>query len=46
MSSGSFQEFKDALTTDPRLNVKVLRQTEYYAEQSTAVTDSSPHSAC
>jgi putative ABC transport system permease protein len=26
------------LTTDPRLNVKVLRQTEYYAEQSTAVT--------
>jgi putative ABC transport system permease protein len=37
-SPESFQEFKDALTTDPRLNVKVLRQTEYYAEQSTAVT--------
>jgi putative ABC transport system permease protein len=37
-SPGAFQEFKDALTTDPRLNVKVLRQTEYYAEQSTAVT--------
>lgn len=31
-------QFKDALTTDPRLNVKVMRQTDYYAEQSTAVT--------
>ena len=38
VSPGAFQEFKDALTTDPRLNVKVLRQSEYYAEQSTAVT--------
>ena len=37
-SPSAFQEFKDALTTDPRLNVKVLRQTEFYAEQSTAVT--------
>jgi len=37
-SPTSFQQFKDALTTDPRLNVKVLRQTDYYAEQSTAVT--------
>src|SRR5262245_54262665 len=35
-SPGSFQQFKDALTTDPRLNVKVLRQTDYYTEQSTA----------
>jgi putative ABC transport system permease protein len=34
-----FQEFKDRLTTDPRLNVKVLRQPEYYAEQSTMVTN-------
>ena len=34
----AFQEFKDGLTTDPRLNVKVLRQAEYYAQQSTAVT--------
>jgi putative ABC transport system permease protein len=33
-----FQEFKDRLTTDPRLNVKVERQTDYYAEQSTAIT--------
>lgn len=37
-SPSAFQQFKDALTTDPRLSVKVLRQTEYYAEQSTAVT--------
>lgn len=37
-SPAAFQQFKDALTTDPRLNVKVLRQTDYYAEQSTAVT--------
>jgi len=37
-SPEAFQQFKDALTTDPRLNVKVLRQQDYYAEQSTAVT--------
>ena len=37
-SSDAFNKFKDTLTTDPRLNVKVLRQTEYYADQSTAVT--------
>jgi putative ABC transport system permease protein len=37
-SPAAFQQFKDALTSDPRLNVKVLRQTDYYAEQSTAVT--------
>lgn len=34
----AFQEFKDALTTDPRLEVKVLRQSEFYEEQSTMVT--------
>lgn len=33
-SAGNFQQFKDALTSDPRLNVKVQRETEYYAEQS------------
>jgi putative ABC transport system permease protein len=38
ISPGTFQEFKDALTSDPRLTVKVLRLNEYYAEQSTAVT--------
>jgi putative ABC transport system permease protein len=37
-SPAKFQAFKNALTTDPRLNVKVLRQSEWYAEQSTAVT--------
>jgi len=37
LSPGAFLEFKDSLTTDPRLTVKVLRQSEYYAEQSTAV---------
>jgi putative ABC transport system permease protein len=33
-SPGNFQTFKDALTADPRVNVKVVRETEYYAEQS------------
>ena len=33
-SPGAFDRFKDALTTDPRLNVKVVREIDYYAEQS------------
>ena len=37
-SPAAFQKFKDALTSDPRLNVQVQRQTEYYQQQSTAVT--------
>lgn len=37
-SAGSFQEFKDALTTNPQLSVKVLRQSDHYAEQSEAMT--------
>lgn len=37
-SAGSFQEFKDALTANPQLGVKVLRQSDHYAEQSEAVT--------
>jgi putative ABC transport system permease protein len=37
-SPGAFQQFKDALTTNPRLSVKVERQSEYYAEQSTLLT--------
>ncbi len=37
-SPGAFQEFKEALTADPQLNVKVVRQSEYYAEQSQKVT--------
>jgi len=37
-SPAAFDAFKDALTTDPRLNVKVIRQTDYFADQSTMVT--------
>lgn len=37
-SAGAFQEFKDALTANPRLKVKVHRQSEFYAEQSTILT--------
>ena len=37
-SPAAFQEFKDALTSDPRLEVKVARQSEFYEEQSTMVT--------
>jgi putative ABC transport system permease protein len=33
-SPGAFQSFKDALTSDPRLNVKSMRESEFYAEQS------------
>ncbi len=34
----AFQEFKDALTSNPKLEVKVQRQSEFYEEQSTMVT--------
>lgn len=37
-SEGDFQRFKDALTSDPRLDIAVNRETEYYAEQSEALT--------
>ena len=37
-SQGAFQEFKDSLTSNPRLSVKVVRQSEYYAEQSQTMT--------
>jgi len=33
-SPGSFQAFKDALTSDPRVSLKIVRETDYYAEQS------------
>ena len=33
-SDDSFQQVKDALTTDPRLNVTVIREPDYYAQQS------------
>ncbi|MCH9648592.1 MAG: ABC transporter permease [Deltaproteobacteria bacterium] len=34
-SPEAFEAFKDALTSDARLNVKVMRETDYYAGQST-----------
>jgi putative ABC transport system permease protein len=37
-SAGAFTEFKDSLTANPRLSVKVLRQSDYYAEQSEMLT--------
>jgi len=37
-SAQAFREFKDALTTNPQLKVKVLRQTEYLEDQSTMLT--------
>ena len=38
-SAGAFGQFKDALTTDPRLNVKVQRESEYFAEHSVVLTE-------
>lgn len=37
-SAGAFQEFKDFLTSNPQLSVKVLRQSEHFAEQSQGMT--------
>lgn len=37
-STGSFQQFKDALTADPRLEVQVVRESEYLANQSRTLT--------
>jgi putative ABC transport system permease protein len=33
-SPDSFQKLKDALTTDPRLNVTVIKEPDYYSQQS------------
>jgi putative ABC transport system permease protein len=33
-SPGNFDKFKDALTKDPRVNLRIERETEYYAGQS------------
>lgn len=33
-SPGAFQSFKDALTADPRLNVRLFTERQYYEEQS------------
>jgi len=37
-SRDSFQTLKDSLTSDPRLNVDVTREIDYYAKQSTTMT--------
>jgi putative ABC transport system permease protein len=37
-SPGAFQEFKDAVTKDPRLSVDVSREIDYYAKQSQTMT--------
>ena len=36
-SHDAFDEFKDTLTSDPRLNVKPMREADYYAAQSSVV---------
>ena len=38
-STSALGRFKDALTSDPRLSVKVDRETDYYAAQSKTLTD-------
>lgn len=35
---GKFQEFKDSLTSNPQLKVKVVRQAEFYSEQASLTT--------
>src|SRR5258708_3633931 len=34
----AFQQFKDSVTSDPRLNVQVSREIDYYAKQSRTMT--------
>ena len=34
---GAFGEFKDALTSDPRVSVKVMREDDYFASQSSVL---------
>jgi putative ABC transport system permease protein len=37
-SPDTFQQFRDAITSDPRMNVDVVREIDYYAKQSTTMT--------
>ncbi|MQA30598.1 MAG: FtsX-like permease family protein [Luteitalea sp.] len=37
-STGSFEEFRDWLTSNPQVNVQIRRETEYYAQQSRALS--------
>jgi putative ABC transport system permease protein len=36
-SPAAFQKFKDSLTSNPQVNVQVIRQSDYYAQQSVRV---------
>jgi putative ABC transport system permease protein len=37
-SAAAFQKFKDAVTSDPQLNLEVEREVDYYANQSSTMT--------
>jgi len=37
-SPDAFQQFKDSVTSDPRLDVDATREVDYYAKQSTTMT--------
>jgi putative ABC transport system permease protein len=37
-SPSAFQQFKDAIVADPRLNLDVTREIDYYSKQSTTMT--------
>jgi putative ABC transport system permease protein len=37
-SPDAFQQFKDSITSDPRMNVDVTREIDYYAKQSSTMT--------
>ncbi|MFZ3216845.1 MAG: ABC transporter permease [Candidatus Acidiferrales bacterium] len=37
-SPAALQQFKDAVSADPRLNLDVFREVDYYAKQSTSMT--------
>ncbi len=37
-SPASFQQFKDSLTSNPQVSVEVIRQTDYYSQQSQTLT--------
>ncbi|HXT40518.1 MAG TPA: ABC transporter permease [Candidatus Angelobacter sp.] len=39
VSADQFQGFKDALTSNPQIKVKVVRQTDFYADQSSRTTN-------
>jgi putative ABC transport system permease protein len=38
VSPGAYEQFRDSLTSNPQLNVKVERQSEYYVERSETMT--------